>query len=77
MFFGEDQGRYVVTTLPEATEGVIDEAARAGAPVLRIGVTGGDALALGRAAPIPLAALVQTYEGWFPTYMDQPDGAGA
>ncbi len=77
VFFGEDQGRYVVTTAPEATDGVIAEAARAGAPILRIGVTGGDALALGRAAPVPLAALIQTYEGWFPAYMDQPEAAGA
>ena len=38
VFFGEDQGRYVATTAPEATEAVIAEAARAGVPVVRIGV---------------------------------------
>ena len=76
VFFGEDQGRYLVTTAPEATDGVIAEAGRAGAPILLIGVTGGDALALGRAAPIPLARLVETYEGWFPNYMDQPERTG-
>ncbi len=70
VFFGEDQGRYVATTAPETTAGVIAEAQRAGVPVARIGATGGDALKLGRSAPVPLAALVETYEAWLPELME-------
>ena len=55
-----------LTAAPDATDGVIVEAAPSGAPVLRIGVTGGDALGLGGAAPVALAALKQAYEGWLP-----------
>ncbi len=77
VFFGEDQGRYVVTTAPEATDAVMTEAKRAGAPVARIGVTGGDALKLGGAAPIALAALVEAYEGWFPGLMEPVKGSRA
>src|SRR5271157_1476599 len=69
VFFGEDQGRYVATTAPETTGAMIGEAERAGVPVLRIGVTGGDALKLGGSAPIPLAALLKTYESWLPEMM--------
>jgi phosphoribosylformylglycinamidine synthase len=77
VFFGEDQGRYVVTTAPEATEAVIAEAERVAVPIMRIGVTGGDALRLGHSAPVALAALRKTYEGWLPALMDQPEGGGA
>ena len=77
VFFGEDQGRYVATTAPETTGAVIGEAERAGVPVLRIGVTGGDALKLGGSAPIPLAALLKTYESWLPEMMAPSKGEGA
>jgi phosphoribosylformylglycinamidine synthase len=77
VFFGEDQGRYVATTAPETTGAVIAEAERAGVPVLRIGATGGDALKLGGSAPIPLAALIETYESWFPKMMAPSKGEGA
>ena len=72
-FFGEDQGRYVVTTAPGATGAALAEAARAGVPAARIGVTGGTALALGTAAPIGLAALAKTHDSWLGGYME---GAG-
>ena len=75
VFFGEDQGRYVATTAPETTDAVIKEAARAGVPAVRIGSTGGDALKLGGASPIALAALTETYEGWFPALMEPSKGA--
>ena len=53
---------------------MIAEAARAGVAVVRIGVTGGDALKLGGSAPIALAALIETYEGWFPGLMEPSKG---
>ena len=65
-WFGEDQGRYIVTASP-------DEAARivAEAPVsaVTIGTTGGDTLTLGAAKPISIKDLRDAYEGWFPTFM--------
>jgi phosphoribosylformylglycinamidine synthase len=74
VFFGEDQGRYVATTAPEMTEAVMTEAQRAGVPLVRIGVTGGDALKLGGSAPIALAALIETYESWLSGLMEPLKG---
>ena len=34
-----------------------------------IGVTGGTALTLGEARPLPVEELRAAYEGWFPSYM--------
>jgi phosphoribosylformylglycinamidine synthase II len=73
-FFGEDQGRYVLTAAPAETAAIADEAARLGVPLLRIGVTGGDTLRLGGAAPVTLAALREAHETWFPDTMDHAQG---
>ena len=35
----------------------------------RIGVTGGDVLAIDGEQPLPLARLRQSFEGWLPAYM--------
>ena len=69
-FFGEDQGRYVVTTPMSDCEGLIADAARAGVPMLRIGATGGLALTLPDEAPIGVAELRATFESWFPAFME-------
>ena len=68
IFFGEDQGRYVVTVREADLETV---RRRAGTAIFapRIGRTGGTALKLGAAAAIPLAKLTEAYETWFPDYM--------
>jgi phosphoribosylformylglycinamidine synthase len=60
--FGEDQGRYVVTT--------VDPDALAGAPVplTRIGTTGGSVLA-GASRAVPLDELRAAHEGFLPTLM--------
>ena len=73
-FFGEDQGRYVLAAAPADTAAIADEAARRGVPLLRIGVTGGDTLRLGAAAPVALAALREAHETWFPDTMDRAQG---
>ncbi len=50
-FFGEDQGRYVVTAKAEDAPAILAAAAQAGVAATRIGATGGDALDLaGRSA---------------------------
>jgi phosphoribosylformylglycinamidine synthase subunit PurL len=76
-FFGEDQGRYVLTASPAESAALAEEAKRLAVPLSRIGVTGGEPLRLGGAAPIALAALVEAYENWLPDYMSHPQGANS
>ncbi len=73
-FFGEDQGRYVVTAAPADTAGILEAAGPSGVPVARIGVTGGEVLALGGARAIGLAELREAHESWLPAYMDRFGG---
>ncbi|MDX2027506.1 MAG: phosphoribosylformylglycinamidine synthase subunit PurL [Alphaproteobacteria bacterium] len=66
-WFGEDQGRYVVTTKqPEALE---QKAKSASVPLARIGQTGGSAIALKDGAKLELAALRAAHESWLPDFM--------
>ncbi len=54
-FFGEDQGRYVLTAPATERAAIAEEAKRLGVPLARIGVTGGDDLeARRRGAGSPL-----------------------
>ena len=64
--FGEDQGRYLLTT--SRPESVLAEAVDAGVPAIRIGTTGGTALTVKGGQPISLAELRAAHEGWLPTY---------
>ena len=74
-FFGEDQGRYILTCAPGETAAIADQAKRHNVPLLRIGVTGSETLRLGRATAVALAALSEAYESWLPDYMSHPQGA--
>ena len=67
-FFGEDQGRYLVTCTTENANAVSDMAMAAGVPVTRAGETGGDAVRLG-ASYVPLATLRDAHEGGFAAMM--------
>ena len=69
VFFGEDQGRYLVTISDANIDLVLDEAKALGIFAPWIGNTGGDALTLGEARPLPVAALKAAHESWFPTFM--------
>jgi phosphoribosylformylglycinamidine synthase II len=69
-FFGEDQGRYLVTTHAEDAESIVRRAETAGVPLTQIGVTGGKDLILGDARPLPVYELKAHHEGWFPGFMD-------
>ncbi len=66
-WFGEDQARYVVTAAD--ADKVIADAKAAGVPIAKIGVTGGNALALPGENPVLIAALNEKFEGWLPAYM--------
>ncbi|HEY1781295.1 MAG TPA: phosphoribosylformylglycinamidine synthase subunit PurL [Roseiarcus sp.] len=76
-FFGEDQGRYVLTAPPAHSAAIMEEAKRLGVSLARIGATGGETLRLGDAAPLGLAALAQAYENWLPDYMSRALGTNA
>jgi phosphoribosylformylglycinamidine synthase II len=66
-WFGEEQGRYVVTA-PTA-EGLIARANAAGVPIRSLGLTGGGALTLKGERPILVAELRKAFEAWLPAYM--------
>jgi phosphoribosylformylglycinamidine synthase len=65
--FGEDQGRYVVTT--GNSDPVLRQLALAGIPHLFLGSVGGDALRLPRGRAVALAELRRAHEGFFPQLM--------
>jgi len=68
-FFGEDQGRYLVTLRPDDVEKTLAEATSLGISAPRIGETGGDSLQLGAARAVPVATLESAFESWFPNFM--------
>jgi phosphoribosylformylglycinamidine synthase II len=68
-WFGEDQGRYVMTVKAANAAAVLEKAAAAGIPAQRLGRTAGDALILAAERPILISTLVSRFEGWLPGYM--------
>ncbi|MGB3390564.1 MAG: phosphoribosylformylglycinamidine synthase subunit PurL [Pseudaminobacter sp.] len=72
IFFGEDQGRYLVTVSSEDVDRLFGQHPKDGViPVHRIGTTGGRELKLGDARAIPLAAMSEAHESWFPRFMGE------
>ena len=69
VFFGEDQGRYLITIRRDHLDAVLEEAETLGVFAPWIGNTGGATLKLGDARAIPVAELKAAHEGWFPKYM--------
>ncbi len=72
--FGEDQGRYVLAVELAEVARFREEAAAAGVVLREIGVTGGDALILGREPPISLDELRSLRHSWFSRYMQDETG---
>jgi phosphoribosylformylglycinamidine synthase len=68
-WFGEDQGRYVVTVAAGHADKIVIRARAAGVPARELGITGGDDLALAGERPVPVAKLTEAFEGWLPGYM--------
>jgi phosphoribosylformylglycinamidine synthase len=73
-YFGEDQGRYIVTVSldPQGDEvaELWSQAEQANVFAPWIGTTGGADLVLGAARPVAVADLRAAHEGWFPAFMD-------
>jgi phosphoribosylformylglycinamidine synthase len=66
-WFGEEQGRYIVTT--KDADSVVRRALAAGVPVRRLGATGGTMLAVAGERPFAVEDLARRFEGWLPSYM--------
>jgi phosphoribosylformylglycinamidine synthase len=79
ILFGEDQGRYVVTTRePDTVRGIANAD---NLFAVSIGITGGEKLAfdlVGRGGPqsVSLTALRAAHEGFFPALMQGELGVG-
>ncbi|MCK1301044.1 phosphoribosylformylglycinamidine synthase subunit PurL [Bradyrhizobium sp. 24] len=68
-WFGEDQARYLVI-VPETEAGrVLAKMRGCEVPCVRIGTTGGDAIAIAGEAPVTIEALRTSFERWLPEYM--------
>jgi len=68
-WFGEDQARYLVT-VPETEAGrVLAKMRGCEVPCVRIGTTGGDAIAVVGEAPVSIESLRTSHERWLPEYM--------
>src|SRR5437588_6421024 len=65
-WFGEDQGRYVLTVEAAIAEKTMLRARSAGVPARQLGYTGGDALTVQEERPILIANLRERFEGWLP-----------
>jgi phosphoribosylformylglycinamidine synthase len=70
IWFGEDQGRYLLEVDPARAEEVAARARLLALPARIVGRTGGPALTLKGEPPLTLAALAAIHEGWLPGYME-------
>jgi len=68
-FFGEDQGRYLLTIRAADLDPIRERAGKAGVSAPRIGTTGGSELKLGSLAAISAGRLREAHESWFPAFM--------
>jgi phosphoribosylformylglycinamidine synthase len=69
IWFGEDQGRYVLSVDPEKAEEVLERARLLALPARIVGTVGGDSIGLKGETPLPLTDLRAAYESWFPQLM--------
>ena len=72
IWFGEDQGRYVLSVAPGRAEEVIERARLLALPARIAGRVGGDTLSLKGEEPLSLHRLRIAHEAWLPGYMSAP-----
>jgi phosphoribosylformylglycinamidine synthase subunit PurL len=70
-WFGEDQARYLVTA--KNADAIVQRAGSAVVPLLRLGATGGNVLAIAGERPVALSDLLARFEEWLPAYMAGSD----
>jgi phosphoribosylformylglycinamidine synthase len=66
-WFGEDQGRYLLSVAEP--ERLLDAANAAGIPALRLGTVGGETLAGPGLDAVSVAEVTRLNRGWLPAYM--------
>jgi phosphoribosylformylglycinamidine synthase len=69
IWFGEDQGRYVVEVSPRKAEEVLERARLLELPARIVGRVGGDSITLKGETPLPLSELRAAHESWMPRLM--------
>jgi phosphoribosylformylglycinamidine synthase len=69
IWFGEDQGRYVLSVDPMLAEEVLERARLLALPSRIVARTGGDAIGLKGEPALKLADLKAAHEAWLPAYM--------
>ena len=69
IWFGEDQGRYVLAVDPMLAEEVLERSRLLALPARIVARTGGDAIGLKGETALPLAELRAANEAWLPQYM--------
>ena len=70
VWFGEDQGRYILAVDPSLAEHVTERARLLALPCRIIGRTGGDCLEKPGEDELPLRDLHVRHEAWLPSYME-------
>ncbi|MEM8974319.1 MAG: phosphoribosylformylglycinamidine synthase subunit PurL, partial [Pseudomonadota bacterium] len=70
IWFGEDQGRYVIEVRSDNVDSVAALARDAGLACRKIGQTGGTDIRISDEPGLALADLSANHEGWLPNYMD-------
>jgi phosphoribosylformylglycinamidine synthase subunit PurL len=69
VYFGEDQGRYLVAAPEEMASAIEQEARECGLPARQIGVVVGQHIVIPGEAPLSLSELCSAHERWLPDYM--------
>lgn len=70
IWFGEDQGRYLIEVTPSRADDILERARHLGLPARIVGKIGGEHLKIGTSESLELAQLRHAHESWFPGYMD-------
>jgi phosphoribosylformylglycinamidine synthase len=69
IWFGEDQGRYLIEAAPQHANDIIARARLLALPARIVGRTGGEGLTLKSEDALGLADLRSAHESWLPGYM--------
>jgi len=69
VWFGEDQGRYVVAAAPDEATRILRDASKARVPARVVGKATGETLKLPGEAPLSLDVLRAAHERWLPIFM--------
>ena len=69
IWFGEDQGRYVIAAAPDEAASILHDASKAGIPARVVGKATGETLKLPGEAPLSLDVLRAAHERWLPIFM--------